>query len=279
MAILQAIFLGIIEGLTEFLPVSSTGHLIVAEKLIGYHDVAELFTVVIQVGALAAVIWFYRHDLLGKVNGLFGRHKQAVNFWRNWIVATIPAAAVGMLVNKHMDALATVRVVAWALIIGGVIIWLIETYHKTVGASQGGSTKSTQGLNSKPQAKLNELSIRQAIQVGMYQVLALIPGVSRSGATIMGGLLSGLDRVTATAFSFYLSLPILFLASAYKLYKGRTDIPHITGGGPAIIVGTLAAFVAAFLVVGWLLRYVSHHNFKPFAYYRILLGIVLLLFL
>ncbi len=263
MAILQAIFLGIIEGLTEFLPISSTGHLIVSEKVMGYKDASEIFTVVIQIGAIAAVIWYFRRDLFEKVQGLLSRKPVVVKFWQNWIIATIPAVLAGVVIEKQFSKLATPGVIAVTFIVGGVLMWLIETYHKPRPA--------------KALPQFNELTTKQSLQIGLYQVIALVPGVSRSGATIMGGLLSGLDRVTATAFSFYLSIPIIVLASSYKLMKGRDDLATVAGGGPAILAGTIAAFITAFFVIGWLLKYVSRHNFKPFALYRIIMGVVILL--
>lgn len=262
MAILQAIILGIIEGLTEFLPISSTGHLIVSERVMGYKDTSEIFTVVIQVGAIAAVIWYFRRDLIEKVQGLFARKPVTIKFWQNWIIATIPAVLAGVVIEKQFSKLATPGIIAVAFIVGGVLMWIIETYHRPRPA--------------KTIPQFDSLTMKQSLQVGLYQVLALVPGVSRSGATIMGGLLSGLDRVTATAFSFYLSIPIIVLASGYKLIKGRDEIASVAGGGTAIVAGTVAAFITAFFVIGWLLKYVSKHDFKPFAYYRIILGIAIL---
>lgn len=262
MEILQAIFLGIIEGLTEFLPISSTGHLIISERMISYKDTAQIFTVVIQMGAIAAVIWYFRHDLTSKVQGLFAGKPKVIKFWRNWIVATIPAIVAGLLIESQFDRFSTPFVIAWTFILGGLAIWLIETYHTPRPAKE------------KPQ--FDSLTLKQSLQVGLYQTIALVPGVSRSGATIMGGLLSGLDRVTATAFSFYLSIPIILLAGSYKLIKGWDDIASVSGGGVAIIAGTVTSFITAFIAIGWLLKYVSKHNFKPFAYYRIILGLIIL---
>jgi len=263
MDIIQAIILGIIEGLTEFLPISSTGHLIVAEDLMNYKDTAEIFAVVIQMGAIAAVLWFYRSDLWQKIRGLLAGNKQAKNFWLNWIAATIPAGITGFLLQDQISKYAVAMTVAIALILGGVAIWLIETYHHAA-------------KNTSTQPKLDSMTRSQAVRVGLYQILALIPGVSRSGATIMGGILSGMDRVTATAFSFYLSIPILVLAGSYQLTRGRNDLETVAGGGVALAVGTLAAFITALLAIGWLLKYVSQHDFKPFAYYRIVLGCIIL---
>lgn len=264
MDILQAILLGIIEGFTEFLPISSTGHLIVASDLINYKDTAKIFTVVIQMGAIAAVLWFYRYDLIAKIKGLFARDEAITRFWIAWVAATIPAVVAGFLLKDVVSKYAVSLTVAIALIIGGILILIIENYHRPV-------------RNKSGEAQFDKMSTGQAVKVGLYQVLALVPGVSRSGATIMGGLLSGLDRVTATAFSFYLSIPILLLAGSYELVKGRDELNTVSGGAPALIVGTVVAFVTALLVIKWLLRYVARHDFKAFAYYRIIFGVIILI--
>lgn len=228
MDIFKAIILGVVEGITEFLPISSTGHLIVAQDMLGFYDTSKMFTVVIQMGAIAAVIWFYRLQLWNITKGLIKGDKKATKFWLIWITATIPAAIFGLLLDAQLEAYAISLTVALALIIGGIVIWLIENYYK-VPKSSG-------------EDKLDDISFRQAIKIGLYQVLALIPGVSRSGATIMGGVLSGLDRVTATAFSFYLGIPILITAGLFKLITG--DISSVEGGLAALIAGTVAAFVS-----------------------------------
>lgn len=266
MEILQAIVLGIIEGLTEFLPISSTGHLIVAENLLSYKDTAEIFAVVIQLGALAAIFWFYRLDLRRRILGLVKNDKQAINFWLNIAVATLPAAAMGFLLRNQLGTYATALIIAITMIAGGIIIWLIETFHKPAENKSG-------------EARLNDLTLSQAFLVGLYQIIALVPGVSRSGATIMGGLLSGMDRVTATAFSFYLSMPILLLAGGYQLSQTPDHLSTVQGGSAALITGTAAAFITALIAVKWLLGYVSRHDFKPFAYYRIVIGLLILVFI
>jgi undecaprenyl-diphosphatase len=263
MEILQAVLLGVIEGLTEFLPISSTGHLIVAQDLMGYKDVAELFTVVIQVGAIAAVIWHYRRDLLARTKGLFTKQTASVHFWRNWVIATIPAGVAGLLLESSISEAAQPLVVGLALIAGGFAILAIE--------------QAVSVPKSKDSEQISQLSMVQSMKIGLFQVIALIPGVSRSGATIMGGLLVGVDRVTATAFSFYLSIPIIVLAGAYKLATGWDDIPNVSGGGPAILVGTVSAFFTALIAINWLLKYVAQHDFKPFAYYRLVLGIIIII--
>lgn len=263
---LIAILLGIVEGITEFLPISSTGHLIIAAELTGFKDVKEIFTVVIQTGAIAAVIWFYRQDLISKIKGLVARNQSAINFWKLLIIATIPAGLIGLLLEKNLQSIATPTVVAWALIIGGVILWLVD--HKPID-------KSAPVL--KPE--IEKITTKQALLVGLGQAVAIIPGVSRSGATIVSGLSLGIDRATATAFSFYLSIPVLVLASAYKLYKYPEALGQISGGSTTLIFGLISAFITAFFSIKWLLRYVSRHNFKPFAYYRIIVGVAILLFI
>ncbi len=260
MEILNAIILGIVEGLTEFLPISSTGHLIVAADALDFYDASRMFTVVIQMGAIAAVMWFYRQHLLGLVKGLINGDKKARRFWFVWVIATIPAGLTGLLFDATLDTYAISLTVALALIIGGIVMWLIEAYVKVPPA--------------KKDAQLDTLTTKQAILVGCYQIIALIPGVSRSGATIMGGLLTGLDRVTATTFSFYLGIPILLVAGIYKLLTD--DISSVSGGMAALVAGSVASFITALIVVGWLLRYVSKHDFKPFAYYRIGFGVLIL---
>jgi undecaprenyl-diphosphatase len=267
MEIFQAIILGIIEGLTEFLPISSTGHLIVAEEMLGFKDQAELFTVVIQSGAIAAVIWFYRRDILGR---LTGKIKGSGMFWFNLAIATLPAGFMGLILDRNLQKIATPSTVAWMLILGGIVLWLVEMHHRE-------RKNAPRTPHYKPEARLDDITPRQALGIGAAQTIALIPGVSRSGASIVGGMLSGLDRVTATAFSFYMSIPVIILASAYKLVKEGDAISLLPGGSPALIAGVLAAFVTALLAVSWLLRYISHHDFKGFAYYRIVLGVILLL--
>jgi undecaprenyl-diphosphatase len=272
--IIHAIILGIVEGLTEFLPISSTGHLIVAEHVIAYRDTAELFTVVIQIGAIGAVMWYYRLDLIQKITGFFKREKSANKFWVNLVIATIPAGLIGVALDKTLQKYAEPRVVAWMLILGGIILWAVETYHH-----QNNADRPRQRPHEAPQARLDTITSKQALGVGVAQVASLVPGVSRSGATIVGGLLSGLDRVTATAFSFYLSIPVMILASGYKILKQRHDISGLPGGAPALIVGIVVAFITGLMAVSWLLSYISRHDFKNFAYYRIGFGIFILLLL
>jgi len=273
MEIIHAIILGIVEGFTEFLPISSTGHLIVAESAIGFKDTAKLFTVVIQIGAIAAVLWFYRLDIMKRLGSLLKQEKGANKFWLNLIIATIPAGLFGLALDKTLQKYSVPRTVALTLILGGIALWLVETYHREP------KVERPREMGRKPEAQLDSITPKQALSVGVVQVASLVPGVSRSGATIVGGLLSGMDRVTATAFSFYLSLPVMILAVGYKLMKEHDKIASLPGGSAALIVGTVTSFITGLLAVGWLLNYISRNNFKPFAYYRIAFGVLILLLL
>lgn len=266
MVLLQAILLGIVEGLTEFLPISSTGHLILAEDMLGYKDTAKVFTVVIQLGAIAAVLWYYRKELLQKVRDLFGK-KNGYVFWMRLIIASLPAVVVGYFLEELFTENSQAFVVGSALIVGGFVLLGAEAFFKN------------RHSKSDTEVRIDSITTKQALGIGLAQVTALVPGVSRSGATIVGGMFAGLNRVTAAAFSFYLSIPIIIGASVYKLVKNKDSLQYIDGGGAAIVVGIVAAFVSALLVVGWLLKYVSKHDFKLFAYYRIALGILVFVLL
>lgn len=260
--ILKAILLGIVEGLTEFLPISSTGHLIVAEKVVNFRDAARTFTIVVQLGAILAVVWYYRRDLVQRITDLFRLKPTAKKFWTSLVIATIPAGIFGLLLDKTMERYSTVVVVAIALILGGFALLMAERKN---------------GQTTKPLTNgLDNLTTKQALAIGAAQVVSLIPGVSRSGATIVGGMFAGLNRSTAANFSFYMGMPILGLASLYKLLKAKDELSLLPGGTPALVAGVIAAFLSALLVVSWLLKYVSKHNFRIFAYYRIIFGVLLL---
>lgn len=259
--ILKALLLGIVEGITEFLPISSTGHLIVSEKAIGFHDTHEIFTVVIQLGAIAAVIWYYRKDLLAKTIGLFKRDPAALRFWLILAIGTIPAGVIGLLLDPMMAKLTVPFYVAISLIVGGAILWFVDR---------------SPAKGRRSHTDLAAITKKQAALIGLGQAVAIIPGVSRSGASIVSGLAVGLNRSTATAFSFYLSIPVIVLASAYKLVKYSDKITQVSGGIPALLVGMAAAFVTALLAISWLLRYISNHNFRPFAIYRVVAGFAIL---
>ncbi len=265
----QAIILGIVEGITEFLPISSTGHLIVAEHLLGFSDPSKTFTVVIQIGAILAVILYYFKDLLARVTGLFQGQANAKKFWFNLVIATIPAAVLGLALENFLGFLDTPLTVALALIIGGIILFVLETIR-------GKQQTAPEAL----EPDIDSITPRQALLIGAFQVLAVIfPGTSRSGASIVGGWLVGLNRVTATAFSFYLGIPTLGAAGLYKLYKARDSLSSLSGGAPALLIGSVVSLITAFLAVSWLLKFISRNDFKGFAIYRIVAGLVILILL
>jgi undecaprenyl-diphosphatase len=260
--LLTAAILGVVEGLTEFLPVSSTGHLIVAGSLLGYTgDKAKLFEIVIQAGAILAVCWEYRAKLYAVAGGIFS-DRSAQRFVLNLFVAFLPAAVLGLAFSKMIKANLFAPVpVASAFIVGALVILWAERRQRR--------NPATVRIDS-----VDAMRWTDALKIGFAQALALIPGTSRSGATIIGGMLFGLSRKAATEFSFFLAIPTLFAATGYEFVKNRA---LLAGGDLSMIaVGFAVAFVSAFFVVRWLLRYVAHHDFVPFAWYRIAFGVVIL---
>ena len=257
-ALLHALILGIVEGLTEFLPISSTGHLIIVGDLLGYNDAqSKVFKIVIQLGAILAVCWDFRARI-GQALGGLGRDPVQNRFAGLLIVGFLPAAVLGVLFHGTIKAyLFNPLTVAAALIGGGLAILWIErrAYHPRVDS-------------------VDAMRWPDALKVGFAQALAMFPGVSRSGATIMGGLVFGLSRQTATEFSFFLAIPTMFAATAYDLYKNWALLR--VEDLPVFAVGFAAAFVAAMLTVKALLRYVANHDFTVFAWYRIVFGLIVL---
>jgi len=261
-SLLVALLLGIVEGLTEFLPVSSTGHLIVAGSLLGYTgEQAKVFEIVIQAGAIVAVCWEFRGRLWRVLRGLRG-DPVARRFVANLAIAFVPAAALGLVFGKLIkSALFAPVPVACAFVAGALVILWAEARQR-----------------ARPErvhiSRVEDMRWYDALKVGLAQAFALIPGTSRSGATIIGGMLFGLSRQAATEFSFFLAIPTLFAATGYSLWK---DGALVTAAAlPAFAVGFVAAFVSAFACVRWLIRYVSHNDFVPFAWYRIVFGVVIL---
>jgi undecaprenyl-diphosphatase len=253
----KALVLGIVEGLTEFLPVSSTGHLIVASAAVDYPDAGrttiELF---IQGGAILAVLWHYRHELAA----LAGRARSegpARALVLKVLAAFVPAAVIGLLLHHAIEEhLFSPRTVAWSLVLGGVVLLVVES------------------ARLRPRVHdIERVGWRDALAIGLAQVASLVPGVSRAGATIVGGLLAGLDRPVATQFSFYLALPTVGAASAFALLKAA---PHLTAADlPALAIGFVSAFVSALIVIRVFLAYVRTHDLRVFGYYRIAAGILL----
>ncbi|HKT97391.1 MAG TPA: undecaprenyl-diphosphate phosphatase [Paraburkholderia sp.] len=266
----KALILGIVEGLTEFLPVSSTGHLIVAGSVLSFDgEFEKTFDVVIQLGAILAVCWEFRRKIGTVVAGLPTR-PDARRFALNVVVATIPAVVLGLLFEKAIKSVLFAPVpVAFALVAGGLIILWVEG-RRRAGAGAG---------KAPPPARVNSLddiSLLDAVKVGLAQCCALIPGMSRSGSTIIGGMLFGVERRVATEFSFFLAIPIIFGATVYELHKTWQTLSVDWLG--LFGVGFVAAFISAFACVRWLLRYISSHDFTAFAWYRIAFGLVILLF-
>jgi undecaprenyl-diphosphatase len=259
---LVAAILGLVEGLTEFLPVSSTGHLIVAGSLLNFTgERAKLFEIVIQAGAIVAVCWEYRARLLAVARGL-PRERSAQRFVLNLLVAFLPAAVLGLAFGSAIKARLFAPVpVAGAFIAGALVILWAERRQR--------ARPDVVRIRS-----VDELLWTDALKIGVAQAFALIPGTSRSGATIIGGMLFGLSRQAATEFSFFLAIPTLFAATGYDLFKNRHLLS--TGDLSMIAVGFAVAFVSAFFTIRALLRYVAHHDFVPFAWYRIAFGLVIL---
>ena len=248
--LLHALILGLVEGITEFLPISSTGHLIVAGSLLGFNDArGGVFFVAIQTGAMLAVVWEYRARFF----------KVDPALWRNLVVAFIPAAVVGLLFGSMIKQVLFKPVpVALAFVVGGVIILLVEK----------------KSLNFRIQTT-QSMTWLDALKVGIAQCFALIPGTSRSGATIIGGMLFGMTRPAATEFSFFLAVPTLCAAGAYDLLKNSALFS--SGDLGMFAVGLAVSFISAFGVIRWLIRYVATHDFRPFAWYRIGFGAAVLL--
>ena len=258
--VIKTIILGIVEGLTEFLPISSTGHLILTGDLLSFNDEkGKLFEVVIQVGAILAVCWEYRAKIASVLKGLLKGEKSAQKFTLNLIIAFMPLAVLGLLLGKHIKAVLFKPIpVALAFIIGAfIIIWAEKREHKV------------------RVFEIDDLSLLDALKLGIAQAFALIPGTSRSGATIIGGLFFGLSRKAATEFSFFLAIPTLFIASVYDLYKHR-EILDWASDAPYFAIGMIAAFFSAMLAIKALLRYISQHDFIIFAWYRIVFGLIVL---
>ncbi|MEA3014224.1 MAG: undecaprenyl-diphosphatase [Sphingomonadales bacterium] len=260
--ILTIVLLGIVEGVTEFIPVSSTGHLILANALLGY-DPAQwaVFNVVIQLGAILAVVVLYWRTFWAVLAGLFRNSPESWRFVRNILVAFLPSAILGFLLIDRIEAmLGSATIVAWALLLGGVAILVIE---KT--APQG------------TEKGVADISLGKAAGVGLIQCLSMIPGVSRSGATILGALSLGVERRTAAEFSFFLAVPTMIGATTLQLFKHRDQLG--TAGLGGIALGFLVSFLVAIVVIRWFIGIVSRRGFAPFAWYRIVVGAAALIWL
>lgn len=259
--ILLAIFLGLVEGVTEFLPISSTGHLVLLIDLLGFQaPPGKTFEIVIQLGAILAICVLYRHRLIRAALGFFSDRSER-NFVLAILAGFLPAMVVGAiaypLVRRLLDA---PIVVAIALVLGGIAIIIIERHAER-----------------RKTPPVETVTPMTGFKIGIFQIIAMIPGVSRSGATIMGALLMGVERKTAAEFSFFLAIPTMLGASAYSILRNWDTLSF--DGSTLIAVGFVAAFIAALLVVRWAIAFIVRHGFIPFAWYRILLGLVILAFL
>lgn len=260
--IVQAIILGLVEGLTEFIPVSSTGHLILGAELLGFTEEGSVaFKIAIQLGAILAILMAYHQRFWNVGVGLLAGQKSSFAFVRNILLGFLPAVVIGVFAYDAIRAmLENPTLVAVALILGGIAILAIEWLVKPKG-----------------QSSVEEMPALTAGKIGVVQCLAMIPGVSRSGATIMGALLMGLDRKTATEFSFFLAVPTMAGATVYALWKEREFLSFDQAG--LILIGFVVAFLSALLVVKSLVAFISRHGFAPFAWYRIVLGVIALAWL
>ena len=256
--LIKALILGIVEGLTEFLPISSTGHLILVGDLLNFNDEKGMvFAIVIQLGAILAVCWEYRAKISNVFAGI-GSNEDSNRFILNLFIAFLPAAILGLLFIKIIKQYLFHPIpVAIALIVGGVIILWAERRKHVVDVD-----------------RVEDMDWKHALKVGLMQCLALIPGTSRSGATIIGGLFFGLSRKAATEFSFFLAIPIMFAATFYDVFKHR-EFLHFDDVG-MFSIGFVASFISALLAVRGLLRFISNHDFTVFAWYRIVFGIIIL---
>ena len=256
---LNAVLLGIVEGLTEFLPISSTGHLILVVDLLGFTGPpGRVFEIAIQLGAILAICWLYRKKIFETLRGMF-RPGVEQRFAVSVVLAFLPAAVLGVLLHDFITGvLFSVLSVSIMLIVGGVLILVIERFKPVPYI-----------------AYTDAIGWKTALKIGLCQSLAMVPGVSRSGATIMGALMLGLERRVATEFSFFLAMPTMLAATVYSLYENRAALSDV-GNVELIAAGFAAAFLVALVVVRWAVEFISKHGFKPFAYYRIAVGTLML---
>lgn len=263
--LMKAFLLGIVEGATEFLPISSTGHLILVGKWIDFQSTeSKVFEVVIQLGAILAVVWIFRHRVWQLLSGAYRRDVVELTLMRNLLIAFMPAAIIGAIFISAIKALFFhPGVVVVTLVIGGVIMLWVER---------------PRAIKQAPTAlSLETISWKQALVVGCAQCLAMIPGTSRSGSTIIGGMLAGIERKTATEFSFFLAMPTMFAAAIYDSYKHAAELSQTDV--TAIAVGFVMAFISALFVVRGLLTFLTRHTYRVFGWYRIVLGLVVAYFI
>ena len=256
MTIIQSFILGIVEGITEFLPISSTGHLIITHNLLQITDspFIKSFEISIQLGAILSVVFLYYKKLF------------QIDTIKKLIIGFIPTGIAGLLLYKHIKVLLeNIIVVAVSLIIGGVIILIVENWY-------------SKKLKNNEIKDKEDITLKQAFLLGCYQIISMIPGVSRSGAVIIGGLLMKIDRKVITEFTFLLAIPTMFVATFYTIYKDVSVITNLDNLN-ALIVGFVTSFIVALIVIKYFLSYIRKHSFNIFGYYRIIIGIIIILFL
>ena len=273
--IIKAMVLGIVEGITEFLPISSTGHLVVGMELLGFRsDLQTTFGIFIQIGALVAVLIYYARELFQQAQTIH-KDESVQRWWLAIVVAALPALALGFFLADTLNTFLRPSVVAVSMIVGGVIIYAAEMYQVQRAPSPSLATVPPTSVMTDLQD--TEVSVLQALVIGLFQILALIPGMSRSATSIIGGMFVGLPRPVATRFSFYLAIPVLGSATTYSLIKALSTIN--SSDLLLLVIGAVVSGVVAWVMVAWLLRYVARHTFLPFAMYRIIVGIIILLLL
>jgi len=257
---LKAIFLGIIEGLTEFIPVSSTAHLVIFSQIINFTNIQNnVFEIAIQIGGISAVLWVFRVKIFAIISGIANKINQ--NFILNILIAFLPAIIIGLIAHDFIkEFLFSNFVIALSLIFGGIIIIFIE--------------KKSDQNSLKKVTQLDLITKKTAFKIGLCQCLAMIPGVSRSGATIIGAMFLGVSRNIATEFSFFLAIPTIGSASIYEIYQNLDSLK--IADLQLILIGTLSSFFSGVLVIKWLIKFVSNHNFIIFGYYRIIIGLLIL---
>lgn len=268
--LLKAAFLGIVEGLTEFLPISSTAHLLIVGDWIGFDAGQDkVYEIVIQLGSILAVMWIYRQRLAQLCVGCLKKERADLRLIRNLILAFLPAAMIGLLLIKHIKHLLGGYFVVYAimLVLGGCLMLWVERRPSM-------AKHATPRPEDNKTSSIENITISQALVVGFAQCLAMIPGTSRSGATIIAGMLAGVERKTATEFSFFLAMPTMVAATGLSIYKYGSHLSH--SNVLAVAVGFVMAFLSALVVVKALLKFVAHYSYRPFAWYRIIFGIIVL---
>ena len=269
--LLKAAFLGVVEGLTEFLPISSTAHLLILGDWINFDSGDfKVYEIVIQLGSILAVMWIFRHRLWQVIRGTFTGDRTELLFTRNLILAFLPAAVIGLILIKQISQLldGQFMIYAFTLVLGGILMLWVE---RRPDMAKHASSEESEAQSEKVQ-RLEDITWKQALVVGFAQCLAMIPGTSRSGATIIAGMMAGIHRRTATEFSFFLAMPTMLGATVLSMYKYGGELSN--SNMLAVVIGFIMAFISALLLVRALLKFISVYSYRPFGWYRIALGLI-----